>query len=47
MYTTGGALPIEREVTSDRNTVLDPDAQTATPRNGSLPVADVGAITLS
>jgi Xaa-Pro aminopeptidase len=47
LYTPGGALPIEREVTSDRNTVLDTDAQTATPRNGSIPVADLGAVTVS
>ncbi len=30
-YTVGGSLPLEREVTSERNTVLDHDAQEATP----------------
>jgi Xaa-Pro aminopeptidase len=37
LYTTGGALPLEREVTSDRNTLLDHDARVATPR---MPAAD-------
>ena len=47
MYTVGGQLPFEREVTSDRNTVLDHDARTATPAgaqdgagNGRVPSAD-------
>jgi Xaa-Pro aminopeptidase len=36
-YTAGGTLPLEREVTSDRNTSLDDDAQEATPTvNGAL-----------
>jgi hypothetical protein len=36
-YTVGGTLPLEREVTSDRNTALDADAQTATPQtNGAV-----------
>jgi Xaa-Pro dipeptidase len=49
IYTVGGALPLEREVTSDRNTVLDHDARTAVPvvadgaGNGRLPTADAGA----
>ena len=30
-YTVGGTLPLEREVTSDRNTSLDDDTQEATP----------------
>ena len=30
-YTVGGTLPLEREVTSDRNTALDADTQEATP----------------
>jgi Xaa-Pro aminopeptidase len=30
-YTVGGSLPLEREVTSDRNTVLDAAAQEAAP----------------
>ena len=30
-YTTGGTLPLEREVTSDGNTTLDDDRQEATP----------------
>ncbi len=33
-YTVGGSLPLEREVTSDRNTVLDHGAQEAAPANG-------------
>jgi Xaa-Pro aminopeptidase len=36
-YTVGGSLPLEREVTSERNTVLDHDALEATP------AADSGA----
>jgi Xaa-Pro aminopeptidase len=43
LYTAGGALPLEREVTSDRNTVLDEDAQTAVPRT---PTGDAGAAVL-
>ena len=51
LYTTGGALPLEREVTSDRNTVLDHEARTAVPvsgnggaaGNGHLPAGDAGA----
>ena len=36
-YTAGGTLPLEREVTSDRNTSLDDDAQEATPTvNGAV-----------
>jgi hypothetical protein len=49
LYTPGGELPLEREVTSDRNTELDADAQVATPRNGSgngRPVGDRGALSL-
>jgi Xaa-Pro aminopeptidase len=48
IYTVGGSLPLEREVTSDRNTVLDHDARTATPAtgNGRVPVADAGAVGL-
>lgn len=45
-YTAGGTLPLEREVTSERNTVLDHDAQEAAPANG-LPTGDVGARLLS
>ena len=30
-YTVGGALPLEREVSSDQNTELDEDAQEAAP----------------
>jgi Xaa-Pro aminopeptidase len=36
-YTVGGTLPLEREVTSERNTVLNHDTQEA------LPAADQGA----
>jgi len=43
LYTPGGALPLEREVTSERNTVLDDDAQTAVPRT---PAGDAGAAVL-
>jgi methionine aminopeptidase len=49
IYTVGGALPLEREVTSDRNTVLDHDARTAVPvvadgtGNGRMPTGDAGA----
>jgi Xaa-Pro aminopeptidase len=48
MYTVGGRLPLQREVTSDRNTTLDHDAQTATPAsgNGRIPAADPGAVGL-
>src|ERR687893_1491558 len=36
-YTAGGTLPLEREVTSDRNTTLDDDRLEATPTvNGAL-----------
>jgi Xaa-Pro aminopeptidase len=36
-YTVGGSLPLEREVTSDRNTALDTDAREATPHsNGAV-----------
>jgi hypothetical protein len=31
-FTAGGSLSLEREVTSERNTVLDSDALQATPR---------------
>jgi Xaa-Pro aminopeptidase len=41
-YTVGGSLPLEREVTSERNTRLDHDAQEAAPANGR-PVGDAGA----
>jgi len=41
-YTVGGSLPLEREVTSERNTVLNHDAQEAAPANGR-PVGDRGA----
>jgi Xaa-Pro aminopeptidase len=41
-YTVGGSLPLEREVTSERNTWLDHDAQEAAPANGR-PVGDAGA----
>jgi Xaa-Pro aminopeptidase len=41
-YTVGGSLPLEREVTSERNTVLDHDALEAAPANGR-PVGDPGA----
>lgn len=54
MYTTGGALPMEREVTSDRNTILDHEAGLAYPRiptsaangTGNGHVADPGASSL-
>jgi Xaa-Pro aminopeptidase len=35
-YTVGGSLPLEREVTSERNTVLDHGAQEAAPANGRI-----------
>jgi Xaa-Pro aminopeptidase len=41
-YTVGGSLPLEREVTSERNTVLDHDAFEAAPANGR-PAGDPGA----
>ncbi len=41
-YTAGGALPLEREVTSERNTVLDHHSLEAAPANGR-PAADSGA----
>ena len=41
-YTVGGSLPLEREVSSERNTVLDHEAQEATPANGR-PAGDAGA----
>jgi Xaa-Pro aminopeptidase len=41
-YTVGGSLPLEREVTSERNTVLDHDTLEAGPANGR-PAGDVGA----
>jgi hypothetical protein len=53
IYTVGGPLPLEREVTSDRNTVLDHDARTAVPAapngNGArlLPAGDAGALPIS
>ena len=38
-YTVGGSLPLEREVTSERNTTLDDSAREATPsRNGAVRV---------
>jgi Xaa-Pro aminopeptidase len=42
-YTAGGALPLEREVTSERNTVLDHDALEAAPAHGR-PAGDRGAV---
>jgi hypothetical protein len=42
-YTVGGSLPLEREVTSERNTVLDHDAQQAAPANGR-PTGYPGAV---
>ena len=41
-YTVGGSLPLEREVTSERNTVLDHDRLQAMPANGR-PAGDRGA----
>jgi Xaa-Pro aminopeptidase len=41
-YTVGGSLPLEREVTSERNTVLDHGALEAAPANGR-PAGDPGA----
>jgi hypothetical protein len=41
-YTVGGSLPLEREVTSERNTVLNHDTQEAAPANGR-PASDRGA----
>ncbi len=41
-YTVGGSLPLEREVTSERNTVLNHDTLEAAPANGR-PAGDVGA----
>jgi Xaa-Pro aminopeptidase len=41
-YTAGGSLPLEREVTSERNTALNHDTQEATPAN-ALPAGDSGA----
>jgi Xaa-Pro aminopeptidase len=41
-YTVGGSLPLEREVTSERNTVLNHDTQEAAPANGR-PAGDGGA----
>jgi Xaa-Pro aminopeptidase len=41
-YTVGGSLPLEREVTSERNTLLNHDTQEAGPVNGK-PTGDVGA----
>ena len=35
LYTPGGELPLEREVTSDRNTRLDSESHVAMPRNGT------------
>ena len=38
-YTVGGTLPLEREVTSDKNTTLDDAAREATPStNGAVRV---------
>jgi hypothetical protein len=39
-YTTGGALPLERETQSNLNTRLDSSAHEATPGNGRLPAGD-------
>jgi hypothetical protein len=36
-YTVGGTLPLQREVTSDRNTDLDANSQEATPRSNGVP----------
>jgi Xaa-Pro aminopeptidase len=41
-YTVGGSLPLEREVTSERNTVLNHDTHEAAPANGR-PEGDRGA----
>jgi hypothetical protein len=41
-YTVGGSLPLEREVTSERNTVLNHDAHEAAPANGRV-AGDRGA----
>ncbi len=41
-YTVGGSLPLEREVTSERNTVLNHDTLEAGPANGRA-AGDVGA----
>jgi Xaa-Pro aminopeptidase len=41
-YTVGGSLPLEREVTSERNTVLHHETQEAAPANGR-PAGDAGA----
>ncbi len=41
-YTVGGSLPLEREVTSERNTVLNHDTHEAAPANGR-PAGDRGA----
>jgi hypothetical protein len=41
-YTVGGSLPLEREVTSERNTVLNHGAHEAAPANGR-PAGDQGA----
>jgi Xaa-Pro aminopeptidase len=42
-YTVGGSLPLEREVTSERNTVLNHDTHEAAPANGR-PAGDRGAV---
>src|SRR5215213_5639493 len=44
LYTPGGELALEREVTSDRNTELDADAQVATPANGRANGRPAGAV---
>ncbi len=41
-YTSGGSLPLEREVTSERNTVLNHETREAAPANGR-PAGDRGA----
>ncbi len=41
-YTVGGSLPLEREVTSERNTVLDHETLQAAPANGRV-AGDAGA----
>ncbi len=42
-YTVGGSLPLEREVTSERNTVLNHETLQAAPANGR-PSADAGTV---
>jgi Xaa-Pro aminopeptidase len=49
LYTPGGELPLQREVSSERNTLLDDESHLATPRDGSgngRPAGDAGAMRL-